>query len=78
VLQEKIAKEPDLYGSQQVIVVFLDSVEKRQTSLRSTAESIGRTIYQEKPGIFVKQMRTLWEGRIKDRERINSSLPATG
>jgi CHAD domain-containing protein len=78
VLQQKLSKEPELYGSQEVIGMFLDSVKQRQQSLRSTAESIGQQIYQEKPRMFVKQMRTLWEGRIKDRERIYSSLPVTG
>jgi CHAD domain-containing protein len=78
VLQQKIAKERELYGSHEVIGMFLDTVQQRQESLRSTADSFGQTIYQDKPGIFVKQMRSLWERRIKDRERINSSLPVTG
>lgn len=78
VLQLKVQAERESYGPASDVEVFLGTVEKYQASLRSSASSLGQVIYEDKPKVFVGQIRSLWEAWSKDRERIYSSLPATG
>lgn len=73
VLRLRIEHEPQAYGTEAAIQMFLATVEKHQTGLRSTAFAIGREIYQDKPKVFGRQLRNLWDAWEQDRARLEPS-----
>jgi CHAD domain-containing protein len=61
-LREQIVAEPNSYGSDKEISLFLKLAEKYQKELRDSACSLGKRVYyEEKPREFVHRMRQLWD-----------------
>lgn len=61
VLCEQLQKEPDKYGGQQAVQVFLALAAERQKKLRDDSLALSRRIYEEKPRQFVERMEKLWD-----------------
>jgi len=78
VLRQKICSEPGVIGRATDVGFFLNSVENDQSRLRSEAALLGQHVYEDSPKVLVGELRGLWDAWVKDRERINSSLPVTG
>ncbi len=61
VLREKLQSQPDAYGDQKDIQLFLTLADQFQKELRENALSLGRRIYEEKPRQFTKNIGKLWD-----------------
>lgn len=61
VLCDQIQKEPDKYGAQEYINLFLTLAAQRQKELRENSIALGYRLYEEKPREFVRRMEKLWD-----------------
>lgn len=61
VLCDQVQKDPDRYGVQQDIQLFLTVAQQYQKELRSNSIALGHRLYEEKPRQFVRRMEKLWD-----------------
>ncbi len=61
VLCEKLNKEPEKFGDNKAIQLFVSLVEQHQKELRENAISFGERAYEQKPRRFVANMAKLWD-----------------
>jgi len=66
VLCEQLQKEPDRYGGQQDVHLFLTLAAEHQKKLRDDSIALSRRVYEEKPGQFAGRMEKLWEAWQQD------------
>jgi CHAD domain-containing protein len=60
VLREMIAASPESYGSQSEVDRFLESIQKRQKTLRDEALATAQLVYAERPRRLVGKAHDLW------------------
>lgn len=61
VLREKLEGEPEKYGAEEEIEMFLSLADQQQKKLRQEALSIGQRVYERKPRQFTTDMDKLWD-----------------
>ena len=61
VLHDKVAAEPDFYGSSEDIEKLVELTAKYQKELRGCAMNLGARVYMETPGRLTKRMAGLWD-----------------
>lgn len=61
VLQQKLEHEPEKYGAEKDIDLFLTLADQHKKVLREQAISLGQRVYEQKPKLFVRNMRNLWD-----------------
>jgi CHAD domain-containing protein len=61
VLHEKLNNNPEQYGDQKGIQLFLALADQYQKELRENAISIGHRVYEQKPGEFTRNLSKLWD-----------------
>ena len=61
VLVQQIQNEPDRYGGQQNLSLFLSLAAQHQKELRANSMALGQRLYEEKPREFVRRMEKLWD-----------------
>jgi CHAD domain-containing protein len=61
VLREKVVAEPDFYGGDKEIELFIDLMEEYHKELRQNALSAGERIFEERPSQFNRRMKHLWD-----------------
>lgn len=61
VLCGQIEKEPEKYGDQESLSLFLSLAAQYQKELRDNSIALGQRLYEEKPREFVRRMEKLWE-----------------
>ncbi len=61
VLREKLESNPEDYGDEKDIQLFLTLAGEYQKELREKAISLGQRIYKEKPRQFTKNIAKLWD-----------------
>ncbi|MDQ2712877.1 MAG: CHAD domain-containing protein [Acidobacteriota bacterium] len=81
VLREKLEANPDSYGGEAVVPVFLAVVAEHQNQLRENSISLGERVYTERPSVFVHNIGKLWKtwhsqpDAVKDVSRFEPSAP---
>jgi CHAD domain-containing protein len=68
VLRQKVAGQPHV--GEPDVPFFWSAVENYQSTLRSNAVLLGQDIYQDKPNVFLGQLRSLWQAWVQDRVAI--------
>jgi CHAD domain-containing protein len=61
VLREKLAAEPESFGSQADVDLALNLIAKYQKRLMKDALSLGERVYEERPRDFERRMRGIWD-----------------
>ena len=61
VLREKLHGEPDKFGGEEQVRLFLSLADQYQKELRETAVSMGQRVYAQKPKQFITDIAKLWE-----------------
>ena len=61
VLCEQIASDPDRYGGEQDVKLFVALAAEHQKELREKSLSLGQRVYEEKPKAFVGNLEKLWD-----------------
>jgi CHAD domain-containing protein len=61
VLCERMHKEPEKFGDDKAIQLFISLAERRQKELRENAISLGERVYAQKPRQFLQYMSKLWD-----------------
>jgi len=69
VLREKIMAEPDFYGTQPEIALFVRLVGKYHKELRGDAVALGAHVYRVKPRQFVRRMRGMWDAGLATHQK---------
>jgi len=60
-LRAKLEEEPQNYGDDKAVRLFLALVNQEQKELREKSISLGERIYERKPRRFVKDIQKLWD-----------------
>jgi CHAD domain-containing protein len=71
-LREKISSDPQVYGAQRDVDLFLELMGNQQRELRRNATLLGERVYDDKPGRFTKRMRRMWNARQPGQGEISS------
>jgi CHAD domain-containing protein len=61
VLRDKLSSEPENYGDEKDIQLFLALADQYQKELREKAISLGQRVYEEKPRQFTRNIQKLWD-----------------
>ena len=61
VLREKLEGNPDQYGGDQNVHLFVTVMDKYSEELREQALSLGTKIYEQKPKLLIREMQKLWD-----------------
>jgi CHAD domain-containing protein len=61
VLHSKLEGNPEQYGEQKNIQLFLTLADQHQKELRDNAMSLGQRVYEQKPGEFTRNLSKLWD-----------------
>ena len=61
VLHSKLEDNPEQYGEQKNIQLFLTLADQHQKELRENAMSLGQRVYEQKPGEFTRNLSKLWD-----------------
>jgi CHAD domain-containing protein len=61
VLRERIAAEPEFYGTAQDIDLLMSLMSRQEKEWRDCALRMGERVYLEAPGRFRRRMAQLWE-----------------
>jgi CHAD domain-containing protein len=61
VLCAKLKDEPQKYGDDKTVRLFLALLEQEQKELREKSVSLGERIYERKPRRFVQDLHKLWD-----------------
>jgi len=59
VLHQFLQEQPEAYGAE--VEALADLIERRRSELQQSARLLGKRIYAEKPGAFVKRMEAYWQ-----------------
>ena len=60
-LRAKLEEEPQSYGDEKAVRLFLALVKQEQKELREKSMSLGERIYERKPRRFVQDIQKLWD-----------------
>jgi hypothetical protein len=63
VLCEKLKAEPEKYGDEKSVRLFLALAAQEQKELREKSLSLGERVYERKPRRFVQDTQKLWDAR---------------
>lgn len=61
VLRGNIEKQPENYGDEKTVGLFLTLLAQEQKELRERSLSLGERVYERKPRRFVQDMEKLWD-----------------
>jgi len=76
VLRQRFEKEPDSYGGQEVVQLWLGLIDRRAEELRSDAARIGNGVYCLKPRKREGEFARLWEARkTQDTKKVGPGIP---
>ncbi|HLH03555.1 MAG TPA: CHAD domain-containing protein [Bryobacteraceae bacterium] len=62
VLREKLEENPDHFGGEQTVRVFLALADQYQKELQEKALALAERVYVEKPRLFLANIAALWDG----------------
>jgi len=61
VLRQKLEDNPEQYGDQKEIKLFMALMDQHQKELRENAVSLGQRLYEQKPKQLVRDFAKLWD-----------------
>lgn len=61
VLRAKLEEEPQKYGDDKAVRLFLALVKQEQKELREKSISLGERVYERKPRRFVQDIQKVWD-----------------
>jgi hypothetical protein len=72
VMRETLLNDPDTFGGKRDLQVLLGLIERRQTELRTRAETLGQRVFAEKPKAMGQRLESYWEAW---RSEVQRSAP---
>jgi CHAD domain-containing protein len=76
VLRERIAAEPDSYGTPKEIDCLLELIDRYQKELRDKSLALSDRIYEEKPRELTRRMHHLWDTWLHEPRSLEESPTA--
>jgi CHAD domain-containing protein len=73
VLREMVEDEPEKYGGEEEIRIFVSLADQEQKEMRQEAISMGQRVYEQKPRQFVTDMSKLWDAWLKQPDSMKDA-----